>query len=127
MTRWIFTEGHFVVDLSSFLSNQKTSVNYQAMEDVEMHVIGKHAFFEIGEHIPRWHDLETLSLSGCSSLLKSQLTIHLSMNAEERYNHFFQQNPGLFHKVPLIHIASLLGMSPETLSRIRKKHSQPTS
>ena len=127
ITRWIFTAGHFVVDLPSFLFNQKTTVNYQAIEDTKLYVMGKHAFDKIGERIPRWRELEKLSLSGCSSALKSRLTTHLSMNAEERYNYFFQQNPGLFNKVPLIHIASVLGMSPETLSRIRKKQSQPTS
>jgi CRP-like cAMP-binding protein len=43
------------------------------------------------------------------------------MTAEERYNFFFKNNRELFNQVPLQFIASLLGMTPETFSRIRKK------
>jgi hypothetical protein len=43
------------------------------------------------------------------------------MTAEERYLFLFNYNPALFNQVPLHQIASMLGMTPETLSRIRNK------
>jgi hypothetical protein len=43
------------------------------------------------------------------------------MNAEERYLSFFNENPQLFNQVPLQYIASMLGMTSETFSRIRNK------
>jgi len=43
------------------------------------------------------------------------------MSAEERYHLFFANNKELFNQVPLQYIASMLGMTPETFSRIRKK------
>mgnify|MGYP003623247190 FL=1 len=43
------------------------------------------------------------------------------MSAEERYLHFFNANKELFNQVPLQYIASMLGMTPETLSRLRNR------
>jgi len=43
------------------------------------------------------------------------------MTAEERYNQLLAINPELFNQVPLQYLASMLGMTPETLSRLRKK------
>ena len=54
-------------------------------------------------------------------LLEDQVFNHLSLSTEERYQQFFDHNKDLFNQVPLKYIASMLGMSPETLSRIRSK------
>jgi len=54
-------------------------------------------------------------------MLEDRIFSHLSMSAEERYNLFFESNKELFNQVPLQFIASMLGMKPETLSRIRKR------
>jgi hypothetical protein len=45
----------------------------------------------------------------------------ICLTAEERYVQYFEQHKLLFQQVPLQYIASVLGMSPETLSRIRTK------
>ena len=45
----------------------------------------------------------------------------LSMSGEERYSYLQRQNPDLFDTVPLKYLASMMGMTPESLSRIRKK------
>jgi CRP-like cAMP-binding protein len=45
---------------------------------------------------------------------------HLYQTAEERFDNLFTQNPEIFNHVPLQNIASWLGITPETLSRIRK-------
>jgi hypothetical protein len=46
----------------------------------------------------------------------------LTLSAEQRYLEFFEQYKELFNEVPQQLIASMLGMSPETLSRFRAKH-----
>jgi CRP-like cAMP-binding protein len=46
------------------------------------------------------------------------------MTAEERYHFFFEKNREIFNQVPLQYIASMLGMTPETISRIRRKQLQ---
>ncbi|WP_229239031.1 hypothetical protein [Emticicia sp. C21] len=60
-------------------------------------------------------------IAKCFTMLEDRIFSHLSMTAEERYNFFFQNNKELFNQVPLQYIASMLGMTPETFSRIRRK------
>ena len=63
----------------------------------------------------------------CFTILENRVVSHLALNAEERYNQLFAFNPSLFNEVPLNQIASMLGMTAETLSRIRKKQTRYTS
>ncbi|MFT5568939.1 MAG: CRP-like cAMP-binding protein, partial [Cyclobacteriaceae bacterium] len=50
-----------------------------------------------------------------------------SMSAQERYMYFYQENRELFNEVPIKFIASMLGMTPETMSRIRLNESKVKS
>jgi len=56
--------------------------------------------------------------------LEQRIFNFIALSAEERYLHYFEQQKDLFNQVPLQYIASVLGMSPETLSRIRNKSLQ---
>ncbi len=60
-------------------------------------------------------------MASCFIQLEDRIFSHLSLNAEERYHQFFENNKELFNQVPLQYLASMLGMSPETFSRIRNK------
>lgn len=71
--------------------------------------------------IPKWAELEKMFIIHCFVTLEDRIQTHLSMTAEERYHYFFENNKDLFNQVPLQYIASMLGMTPETFSRIRKK------
>lgn len=127
ITKWFSTSGYFAVDLSSFLYNQKSKVSYQAITDTKLLTISKEDYDKIGEKVPKWHTLEKMFLAKCFSVLEDRVVAHLSMNAEERYQQLFDFQPLLFNQVPLHYLASMLGMSPETLSRVRKKLSKSGS
>ena len=127
VTKWFSTSGHFAVDLSGFLFSQPSKVSYQALEDVEVLTLSKENYDRISQEVPRWATLEKAFLTTCFAILEDRVITHLSMNAEERYNHFFSIHPELFNQVPLNYLASMLGMTPETMSRIRKKRSEPIS
>jgi CRP-like cAMP-binding protein len=75
----------------------------------------------IGAVVPEWHELEKFFIAKCFLNLEDRVYTFLSMTAEERFHHFYEQKQELFNLVPLQYIASMLGMTPETLSRIRKK------
>lgn len=51
--------------------------------------------------------------------LQARLNSHLSMSAAERYDQIYLRHPDILDKVKLVHLASYLGMTPETLSRLR--------
>lgn len=121
VTKWISTKGYFVVDLASFQFMQPARWNIQALTDCELYVIDRANYKKIGEVVPSWSGLEKLFLARCFTVLEDRVVQHLSMTAEERYQQLYSFNKELFNQVPLQYLASMLGMSPETLSRIRKK------
>ena len=94
--------------------------NIQALTDVELYSINKTDYNKIGKLIPQWYELEKLFIARCFIMLEDRIYSHLSMSAEERYQFFYERNTELFNQVPLQYIASMLGMTPETFSRIRK-------
>ncbi len=121
VTQWICTTGTFVTELSSLIFETPSRWNIQALTDCELYAISHHDYQRIGELIPNWVSLEKLFISKCFVAMENRIFSHLSMSAEERYNMLFEQNSELFNQVPQQHIASMLGMTPETFSRIRKK------
>jgi CRP-like cAMP-binding protein len=121
ITKWISTKGYFVVDLASFFFHQPARWNNQALTDCELFVIDARNYGQISKAIPRWPELEKLFLAKCFMVLEDRIVSHLSMTAEERYDQLFRFNPELFNQVPLQYLASMLGMTPETFSRLRKK------
>jgi CRP-like cAMP-binding protein len=121
VTQWISTKGYFVTDLSSLLFESPARWTIQALTDVDLFTIQREDYRRIGTLVPKWHELEKLFIAKCFTFLEDRIFSHLSMTAEERYQLFFENNKDLFNQVPLQYIASMLGMTPETFSRIRKK------
>lgn len=127
VTKWFSSSGYFAVDLSGFLFEQPSKVNYQAVQDTKILSLSRADYKQISSKVARWDQLEKLFLAKCFTILENRVVAHLALSAEERYNQLFRFNPQLFNEVPLKQIASMLGMSAETLSRIRKKQVRSTS
>lgn len=127
ITKWISTKGYFTVDLASFVFDQAARWNIQALTDCELYVIDISDYQKIGQIVPRWAELEKLFIAKCFTVLEDRILQHLSLSAEERYQQLFNFNQELFNQVPLQYLASMLGMTPETFSRIRKKASEKSS
>lgn len=121
ITQWISAPGYFVTDLASLVFKKEARWNIQALTDCELYTISGERYRRIGEVIPNWDRLEKMFLANCFMTLEDRVFKHLSMSAAERYHELFAQNPSLFNEVPLQYLASMLGMTPETLSRIRAK------
>jgi len=96
--------------------------NIQALTDCKLYTIKQEAYERIRDHVANWDELEKLFIAKCFLTLEDRVFSQISMSAEERYQMLFEQNPGLFNEVPLQYIASMLGMSAETFSRIRAKN-----
>lgn len=121
VTQWISSKGYFITDLSSFVFETPSRWSIQALVNSQVYTISKENYEKIGRIIPAWHQLEKLFIVRCFSIMEDRIFSHLSMTAEERYVFFFENNRELFNQVPLMYIASMLGMTPETFSRVRKK------
>lgn len=122
ITQWISTPSYFICDLNSLMFGTPARWNIQALSDTELYTISGRDYRSIGQLVPRWHELEKAFIARCFSTIEDRILSHLSMSAEERYLAFQARNPSMFEQVPLHYIASMLGMTPETFSRIRKKY-----
>jgi len=121
VTQWISSQGEFLTDLNSIIFGNASRWDIVALTDCELYTISKENYDRIGELIPEWHQLEKMFIAKCFMSLEDRIFSFLSMTAEERFNMMFEMKPELFNQVQLHYIASMLGMTPETLSRIRKK------
>ncbi|WP_313580958.1 Crp/Fnr family transcriptional regulator [Chishuiella sp.] len=121
ITQWISPKGYFVTDLSSFIFDKPARWTIQALTETVIYTIEKKEYEKLNKIVKQWNELEKLFIVHCFTTLEDRIFSHLSMTAEERYISFFENNKELFNHVPLNYIASMLGMTPETFSRIRKK------
>lgn len=121
VTQWIGQEGYFVTDLSSFLFDEPARWSIQVLEDTKLLSISKEDYLLFEQQIPDWNRLEKRFIAKCFLQLEERIYNFIAHTAEERYHLYFEQHKALFNRVPLQYIASVLGMSPETLSRIRAK------
>lgn len=121
VTQWIATKGHLGTDFQAFFFDLPSRWTIQALEDTEFFIITKDNYNKISNIVPKWSEFERSFLIKCLTMMENRIFRHLSMPAEERYIAFFEHNKELFNEAPLQYIASMLGMTPETLSRIRQK------
>ncbi len=121
VTQWIAAKGYFGTDLASFFYGNPSRWTIQTLVDTEIYAISKSDYKKIADIVPKWNKLEKKFIIKCFTVMEDRIFTHLSMSAEERYNSFFENNKELFNQVPLQYIASMLGMTPETFSRIRNK------
>ena len=93
----------------------------KALSPCSLYTISRENYAQIQTIVPQWEGLEKQFIAKCFLHLEDRVFSFLSMSAEERYHHFMTHKKELFNQVPLHYLASSLGMTPETLSRIRKK------
>lgn len=121
VTQWIAGSGSFVTDLSGFLFRNPSRWNIQTLTEVTLYSISHEQYLNIALLIPKWNELEKLFIGKCFVSLENRIFNQISLSAEARYQLLFEQQKELFQQVPLQYLASMLGMTPETLSRIRSK------
>ncbi|WP_439697912.1 Crp/Fnr family transcriptional regulator [Mucilaginibacter sp. AW1-7] len=106
-------------DRESLLSRQPARFNIDAIEDSEL-VLFTHSNFEIlCRDIPALDQMVNTILNKSFVTQQNRINAALSYTAEEKYLNFVKKYPEFALRVPQSMIASYLGMTPETLSRIR--------
>jgi len=126
ITQFAF-EGYWIADQYSFLTGEPSEYNIEALEDCELLLLSKQAEDEMLEKIPKFERFFRLLLQNNLIATQKRLVSSLSQTAEERYNEFVSACPTtLPHRIPQHMLASYLGVTPETISRIRKQMSLKT-
>jgi len=114
-------EGKFITDYLSFLTGMPADKDIICLEDCEVLIINKEALTQLYKYNPEFERLGRLIAEGLYinwHLKAKSLTMD---DAETRYQKLVASRPDLIQRVPQYLIASYLNVSPETISRIRKK------
>ena len=119
ITQWIALGNSFVTDLNSFTFGANSRWDIISLTDTTLYTISKDDYARLSELIKDWSVLEKKFIVHCFTAMENRIFRHLSQTAQERYESFFNENKEIFNQLPLQYIASMLGMSAETLSRIR--------
>jgi CRP-like cAMP-binding protein len=115
-------ENWWMADRESFEFSTPTVYNIDAWEETEVLQISLANLKELKETFPGMNKL-TLALDKRGHIAaQKRITAAISLTAEEKYQDLFKTHPVFFQRFPQTMIASYLGISPETLSRIRKKY-----
>jgi CRP-like cAMP-binding protein len=114
-------EGWTISDLYSFLTAEPATYNIDALEDSELVLISKAAHEELLKTLPKYETWMRIQITGAYIAMQKRLTSIISHSLEERYAAFTSVYPEIVQRVPQHMIASYMGLTPETLSRVRKK------
>ncbi|HZJ58661.1 MAG TPA: Crp/Fnr family transcriptional regulator [Chitinophagaceae bacterium] len=114
-------EGWWATDLSSYLTGETSVFNIEAMEDSELLLLSKPSWDTLMQHIPKFeHYFRIIIQNNLVATQKRVIQSHTE-TAEEKYLKFIQNYPGCVQRIPQHMIASYIGISRETLSRLRKR------
>lgn len=123
ITRYFMDENNFLVDLNSYTLQIPSSEYIQAVTEVELLVFSRKDLEDISNTIVGW-DKITHQVTTKAFLDKvGRVSPMLSQDATTRYKNFLEQFPGMALRIPLSYLASYLGITQQSLSRIRKNMS----
>lgn len=114
-------EGWWISDLYSFLTGEQSSYNIEALENCELLLLTRNASEELLAALPKFETYQRLLLQGAYIAMQRRITASLNQTAEEKYLDIIHTYPDIIQRVPQHMVASYLGITPETLSRIRKQ------
>lgn len=114
-------EGWWISDHFSFLTGEPAIYNMDALEDSELLLLSKQAEDQLLQKIPKLEKYFRILLQNNLIATQRRLISSLSQTAEERYHQLINACPAIPQRVPQHMMASFLGITPETLSRIRKQ------
>jgi len=114
-------ENHWTGDRESMDSGLPSKYNVDALEDSEILLLSKEDFEMIRKTIPAFNDFVNESLKKNAVVLQERIHVNISLSAEEKYRDFILKYPSISNRVPLHMIASYLGVSAETISRVRSQ------
>jgi CRP-like cAMP-binding protein len=121
ITTEISEKGELVCSMYSLLKNEKSFENSQCITNCLICVISEKSFEKLCIQNPNWFQLGLKFLK--NDILKKEERIRgfAKLKANERYQKLLTEKPNVIQNVPIIYIASYLGIKPESLSRLRSQ------
>lgn len=120
VTQFAF-EGWWISDLYSFFTREPSELNIEALEDCELLLLDREQHVYLLKHVPKYETYTRIIYQNAYVALQRRLQGTVGLPAEEKYARFTEQCSSNTNRLPQHLIASYLGITPETLSRIRKQ------
>jgi CRP-like cAMP-binding protein len=118
-TRCIALENSFCWSIPSFLKQTPATENIESLTESELLVIDHTSFLKLCQQIPWFRNSYIAVLENLCMAYAERVQNLLTMTAGERYKNLLQQNPNIIRQLPNKTVASYLGITQESLSRIK--------
>ncbi len=120
-TTAFYTEGQSISPLSGHRQKDPSKYYLSCVEDCILAVFHQEKELELYRQVPKLESLCRVSMEDNYARQQEVLAGYITTNPEERYLQLLQNRPELLQRIPQYHLASYLGVTPESLSRIRKR------
>ncbi|HEY0680132.1 MAG TPA: Crp/Fnr family transcriptional regulator [Chitinophagaceae bacterium] len=114
-------EDWWIGDMYSFFTQSPASYNIEAMEDSEVILLSREGHEQLLNKVPKFERMFRIMLQNAYVAHQRRIIENMSLPAHERYISFLQRYPQFEQRIPQHQIASYLGITPESLSRIRRQ------
>lgn len=115
------SENYWLMDIASFHGKKSSELSIDAIEDTVVLQISYDNLISLYKQFPKFSTIFRVLIENSFVALQHRMLQNISSTAEERYSHFIEVYPHLVNRLPQTQIASFLGITPEFLSRLRKR------
>ena len=120
VTKYFFDENNFVADIISYNQSIPATEYIQAVTDCRYIALSKETMNELSMTIIEWDKIIAKITAKALAEKVNKISPMMAEDATERYLSFFEKFPALANRIPLSYLASYLGITQSSLSRIRK-------
>lgn len=120
-TTYIALEGTLVASLLTYLQETPSRENIRAISKSVLWIVSKNDVQRLIEDLPSFRDFYRRIIEWQICCIDKSRFDLIALSAEQRYQKLMEEEPQLLQKVPLQYIASMIGVSPRHLSRLRGK------
>ncbi len=117
-------ETWWLADVISLSTGAPSQYFIDAIEDSELLIIDQPSPQQVIDQVPGYAASLRIGLHKHAAAKDQRIVTSLTATAEERYLEFMERYPSIAQRVPQKMVASYLGLSPETISRVRKNLSR---
>ncbi|MGB4772857.1 MAG: Crp/Fnr family transcriptional regulator [Chitinophagaceae bacterium] len=124
ITRYFLDEGNFVADLNGYVTGIPSTEYVQAVTDCELLTISKQSMEELSRTVVVWDKIVAKITAKALSEKVARVSAMMPQEANERYAYFLEHFPQIANRVPLQYIASYIGITKSSMSRIRRAYAK---
>lgn len=111
----------WISDYTAYFTSEKSIMSIECIQDAIIYEVSKEDLECLYRTIPRLESFFRIKLEKAFASFQKRILGYLSLSAKERYLTFISNYPNIEKRVKNYHIASYLGITTESLSRLRKK------